>query len=190
MDPLTSLSLAANIIQCTQFLLQLFRSTKQIVAAGSSDDCQYLDSITSQLSDFHSKLSNRDHPDLSNSNQAPFVATRRQLEELAGACQIDCDKLLQLLKRFRIKDGTKKHWWQPFHKALVEIWTQSDVSRLRMRIQERQDKMVLLLCGASRYNTTLRPRCISVQVQVASADTGSLWFSTNLGKLLTIPANS
>ena len=151
MDPLSALSLAANIIQFVDFTFGLLNSTHEIHGSisGTSKQYQDLGDVHTKLLEFSTQL--KDDQSLGagsrrTQNESQYAAG---LKETAEACSKDCERLLQTVDNLKIKSGTGKRWWQSFSKAILEVWAAKDVDLLRSRIDERRTLIVLKLCAIS-----------------------------------------
>jgi len=148
MDPLSALGLASNVVQFVQFAVSLVNGTREIhsSAVGASDSSQRLDGIYTTLSKFGKALGARSRR---GTEEKPSVHAQA-LEDMAAGCQQDCNALLELVHRFRVRPGSKAKWWRSFQKMMLETWSQSEVEKLKQRISDSQGLMVVLLCGISR----------------------------------------
>ena len=151
MDPLAALSLAGNVVQFTQYAFQLVNGAVAIYqsASGASAQNQHLEGIHVKLSDFSENMQMW----LQSRHAAPAGPASKYasgLMELTRSCKDDCDQLLGILSRLRVRQGTKGRFWQSFQKAMLEVWKSDDISRLKERIRDAQRAMTLQLCAISR----------------------------------------
>ena len=149
MDPLSALSLAGNVVQFVQFAFRLLNSTQKIYssASGRSSNGQHLEEVYSRLSDFSITLKGWvEHREAVGGHRAPV----KGLKETVTSCKDDCDKLLDIIEKLRVKSGTKRRWWHSFSKAMHEVWHSDDIESLRARIADSRQLMVLKLCAISR----------------------------------------
>ena len=144
MDALAALSLAGNVLQFVQFTSGILRSTRKIYnsAAGVSDECEQLDNVYSKLSEFSVQLGNRITLDSVKIDDSDIV-------ECANMCKKDCDALLVITDKLRIKDSIKRRWWHSFAIAIQEVWKSSEIDSLRACIEQHRNFMVLKLCTVS-----------------------------------------
>ena len=158
MEPLTALSLAGNLVQFVQFASGLLSSTREIYrsANGASDKCEHLDSICGKLSTFSDQL--RDWKSQQSENADRFNMYE-DLENSASFCEKDCQTLLGLVERLKVKSGSKKNRWQSFTKAVREVWHSDELDALKARLIERQNMVVLQLCTISAYAFTHYLHC-------------------------------
>ena len=146
MDPLSVLSVVGNVVQFVQFTFGLLTSSKRIYnsASGISTDCEDLENVYSKLSTFSNQLVN------TNFSIANAVSDHTsEIQEIATACKEDCEKLLGLVNKLRLRSNVSKRGWQSFSKAVLELWTAKDLESLRKRIAEARGLLILKLCAIS-----------------------------------------
>ena len=146
MDPLSVLSVVGNAVQFVQFTFGLLNSSKKIYnsASGSSADCEDLKKIYSKLSTFSNQL-----VDTSFTVTNAALDHTSEIQEIARACKEDCEKLLDLVNKLRLKSKTSKIWWQSFSKAILELWSSKDLENLKIRIADARGLLILKLCAVS-----------------------------------------
>lgn len=148
MDALTTLSLAANILQFVQFTSSLLQSTRKIYksASGVSDQCEHLGNVYSELSKFSVELGKQPVQKVASSSQK---IDDSDVVDCAKLCMKDCDALLGIINKLRVRDDTKNRWWHSFAKAIRECWKSSEIESLKARIGRHRDVMILKLCTDS-----------------------------------------
>ena len=152
MDPLSALSLAANVIQFVDFSFELLNSSRKIYnsISGTSEDGQHLQKVHSELPAFSTQLrddKNHSAKVIPAENQSEHSSS---LRETAEACRKDCERLLGIIEKLKVKSGTRRKWWQSFSIAILEVWKSKDVERLKKRIDEYRNSMILKLCAISK----------------------------------------
>ena len=116
MEPLTSLSLAANILQFIEFGCKLFLTTREIYATGNTTEHAHLESITDNLREISDRLKSPDELQLSND-----VPGEKQLREIAAECYVVATQLSDALKMLKSKNNHGKKW-ESFVQALSLLW--------------------------------------------------------------------
>jgi hypothetical protein len=155
MDPCTALAVAGNILQFIQFVGGLLNSARQIHAspAGISVSGDHVQDVCSALVDFGARLQpppgeSQEHLDSGQKgSQHAHV-----LLECAAACSTDCEELIRITEKLKVKAGSKPtRCWRSFQAALAEVWKSSEIEDLRRRVADRQRLMILQLCAVSRF---------------------------------------
>ena len=157
MDPLSALGLAGNVVAFVQFSASLVKGTYSIYNSptGQSGELQDLESIYSKLAELSSKLG-KPRPggvcDI-NGNDGETesdIAQAGSLEQLAEMCREDCEKLLSIVSKLKVKGSRRSRPWKCFAKAMGEIWRSNDIIKLQKRIDSCEHAMVVQLCATSR----------------------------------------
>ncbi|MCJ1334366.1 hypothetical protein MMC10_011075, partial [Thelotrema lepadinum] len=151
MDPLSSLSLAGNVLQFIQFTFALLNSTKKLYnsPSGTSGDSQHLEDVHKRLLEFSVQLQG---PAVPTTGSANGLLNASDLRRTAETCKQDCQKLLDTVDKLRVKSGTKRKWWQSFAKAMHEVWVSDDLESLKKRIDDSRTSMILRFCAISSEN--------------------------------------
>lgn len=151
MDPFTTLSTAGNVLQFLQFVGSLLNSTRKLhaSASGITVENEHVHDIYSKLIVFNESLQRRYESD-------PQGATTKasihgpEIASCASACQRDCEELLRIVTKLRIKSDSRSRYWRSFQAALTEVWNSGEIKDLKERIAERQRAITLQLCAISR----------------------------------------
>jgi hypothetical protein len=154
MEALTALSVAGNVLQFVQFLAELVNDTRQIysTAAGATSQNQNIEDIYGKLIDFNARLQS---VPLSQDLGPGTLKHCEALAASAASCKGDCEKLIAMVEKLKVKDGKAPRQWRSFQAALAGVWGSSDIKQLKKRIDDRQRAMILQLCSISRF---LHPR--------------------------------
>ena len=158
MDPLSALSITANVAQFVQFTFELFKGAERIYASasGASAASQHLEGVYSRLSELSVVLQAWQAPtSLSDAGIVPSVHWNA-VKSLAQGCETDCQELLRVTAKLKTKAGTKCRWWQCFGKALLEVLSREEVRAIERRITEYQASMMVHLCAISRLVAFIR----------------------------------
>jgi len=155
MELLSALGLAGNVVQFSQFALELFSKSKEIYdsRSGISADSEHLERICTKLQDFIEKFTQQDNPSTSVGSTAPTSPSNPEVEirEVVKACKEDCEKLLEITASLRTVRRSKMKAWRSFSDALKEVTKATDIKRLKGRIKESQDIIVIGMLAMSRF---------------------------------------
>ncbi|OIW32071.1 hypothetical protein CONLIGDRAFT_612403 [Coniochaeta ligniaria NRRL 30616] len=169
MDPISALGLAANVLQFLQFTTGLFGSAQRLYVSASdaSADCQHLENVYSRLSELNVALQTSQSRTASTAQPSSHWDN---LKALAQKCDSDCQELLSATAKLKVKNAPKRRWWKCFHKALLEVWTQEELRRIKCRIEDYQGSMTVYLCAISAEGI----ETIKLDLDQLKADTRTL----------------
>jgi hypothetical protein len=128
LDPLTTLGLASNILQFLDFTAKLIAGSRAISKsqAGLSEDTAYLrnkaENITILIDGFLA-------------SGGSLIYLREELE----SCKIMARSLLEALEKLEIKGPKTK--WKSFLVALKEVWSETKISSMSLRLTEIQTQV-------------------------------------------------
>jgi len=145
LDPLTSVGLAANIIQFITFANSLFSEGHEIYksATGVTAENEELELVFRDLSQLSESLQ-KASPSSSASSSSSSCSS--EINELARTCQKVAEELLSVVESLRVKDGGKKRRrWHSFVQALRTVWEKERIIGLRNRLDMIQKQLVLKL---------------------------------------------
>ena len=150
MEVLTAIGLAGNIVQFVSFASALISKSHEIhsSATGCTDRVTYLDTIYGKLRDFSSELQSGQFNGRSSSQR--LVAHDTRIKELSNSCRIDCDKLLEIVRKLQSDNGSKGPW-RSFRKALKIHWMKEYIDDLERRLSGTQATLTLAICAVTRY---------------------------------------
>lgn len=144
MDPVTTLGVAAAVLQFIQFSSGLFKGVYSIykVSRGPSSEPNSLDTIHERLQDISSDLSGPvQRPDHCSKNET-------RLYDLAKSCHEDCNVLIARIEKLRGKSGPRAVW-SSFREALKESFNTRDNSlrQLQERVMQYESSITLHICA-------------------------------------------
>ncbi|KAJ5360510.1 hypothetical protein N7517_009701 [Penicillium concentricum] len=170
MDPLTALGLASNVVQFVQFASNLVKIAVEVrrSSSGCTDDILTLDTLYGQLNDFNSELlSGRDNASsYLNGPGSKSNKNSTSLRTLSLLCQSDCEKLLLVVRKLKVQDGSRGRW-QSFRTALKSLWEKEDIEDLERRLQRTQMTMTFHICALASHAQEVNA-CRLTQLQTES----------------------
>lgn len=172
LDPLTSISLATNVVQLVDFGLKVATTGRQIAATGSTQEQRHLEHMSKNISRLCDEIESQSQEasvagiqrtehkesqetltssttmDNTDMTQVSALAyrTRNAAEEL--------DMLLQGLKldnpgrddtNAEMTTGSRKRKRSAFNRTIKALWKDSDVQKLRKQLGELQQELILSL---------------------------------------------
>ncbi len=150
MDPLTALGVAGNVVAFVQFASSLITGTHNIYRSpsGQSKDAQTLEEIYATLFALSTKLG----PSGDGSIGKETAGGPTGLQQLAGVCRQDCERLLGLVVGLKSRGGGGDHSkvWKSFKKALSDVCHAKEIDQLQKRIASCERAMVVHFCAASK----------------------------------------
>ncbi len=148
MDPLTSLSLASNVIQIVDFSTQLVSKGYKIYKSADGTLAENLDAeaVTNSLKTLSGKLqgsieNNRNSEGLSDDDQ--------RLINLCTKCQDLASELLTKLDRVKVTGKNLK--WKSARQALKSVCKKEDLDQLVSRLESYRSEINLHITISLRY---------------------------------------
>lgn len=144
MDPVTTLGVAAAVLQFVQFSTSLFKGVYSVykVSRGSSSGPNSLETIHGRLQDISS--------DLSGPAQRPDGCSRNEtrLYDLATSCHKDCNVLVARIEKLRGRSGPRAVW-SSFREALKESFNtrEDSLRQLHERVMQYESSVTLYICA-------------------------------------------
>ena len=150
MDPLTAIAVAGNCLQFGQFVGDLLNNAAKIYASASgiTIENEHIQDLCSKLVDFNSRLLVTNSAGNHRGDQPSQYA--QALAECASSCRKDCEELIAITTKLKVKSGNGRRRWKSFCAALAEVWKSGEIEALRARIADRERAMTLQLCAVSR----------------------------------------
>ncbi|KAF2190486.1 hypothetical protein K469DRAFT_746970 [Zopfia rhizophila CBS 207.26] len=156
MDPVTSLGVAAGVIQLVQFVTKLLSTTSAIQRAGSSTLPVFLDleSITKKLGSLSEQLSEdiRKTYDLERAG-LDLSSNDKDLQQLCSECSALSQKILTALQSAKKSKSNGK--WSSFYKALKSVWAESEIEYLNKRLQGFREQIILHIVVSLRQRDNI-----------------------------------
>lgn len=147
MDPLTALGVAGNIIQFVEFARSLVSTAYKIHGSetGSSPNNLRLEQVCEALGRLSDRLGSAapsPGPTLSPLLQSAPEEDSTALRELSQGCKKDCEKLLAILEKLKVKNGSNL-LWNSVKAALKTKMEQKAVAELERQLARAEKLMSL-----------------------------------------------
>jgi hypothetical protein len=154
MDPLTALGLSASVAQFVSFASELISKSKEIYtsARGCTEKMLTLETIYTRLRDLSTSLESSSQKDprlKAVEGTSEFVNHIFAINDLSGSCKMDCDRLLEVIRKLQGRDGVKNRW-QSFTLALKTVWKGSEIEELEQKLHHAQTTLTLHICALTR----------------------------------------
>jgi hypothetical protein len=154
MDPLTALGLSASVAQFVSFASELISKSNEIYNStkGCTGKVLTLETVYAQLRDLSSSLESSSQKDArleAVEGTSDFVKHVFAINDLSWSCKKDCDRLLEVLRKLQVGDGSKNRW-QSFTLALKTVWKRNEIADLEQRLHHVQATLTLHLCALTR----------------------------------------
>ncbi|KAG6356861.1 hypothetical protein INS49_014735 [Diaporthe citri] len=144
MDPLTAFGLAANVVSFVSFASGLIKTTVELHRSGSDaeDDVLSLEKVYRDLETQSSELERTAH-----GNTPPWVPTPDECEaektvlavkRLAELCKGDCDELLQITDKLRLRRGDLGSKWKSFRVAIRKSHSKLQDQSVELQIDQNE----------------------------------------------------
>ncbi|KAH7169962.1 hypothetical protein EDB81DRAFT_150316 [Dactylonectria macrodidyma] len=154
MESLAALGLAANVLQFVQLAAGLLNSTRTIYnsASGVSEEAEGLEEIYTKLSQISQDIKTGIE---GGEGVTRLSAGRTNLGTIAGQCKIECDHLVDIVGKLKVKESSKHRFWNSLRSALGEFMKRDEIAKMKERIDSYEKTMVLELCAISSENTAI-----------------------------------
>jgi hypothetical protein len=149
MDPLSSLSLAVNIIQIVDFSSKLVKAAAEInnSADGELVEHSELKSTTESLS---RQVNELDKTLDAKNLEKVLSEDERDLRRLGQECSGVIAELLSALNKLQVQGTSKK--WKSFRQALLTIWHRENIDAFEKRLKRFREQMVMDTLSTLRYS--------------------------------------
>ncbi|KAL1850642.1 hypothetical protein Daus18300_012853 [Diaporthe australafricana] len=160
MDPVTAFGLAASVVQFVNFAGGLLNKSIEIHdsvsglpnALNIQEAYQVLAGLSSSLRDF---------------TDADVSTVDRQIRQdldslgaLASTCKSDCDTLLDILGKLRIKDGPSRRI-KSLRAAFIAFRKEDEIKHLEKRLAESERQISLYFCRISNFYHVCHTRALN-----------------------------
>lgn len=148
MDPLTAVSLAANIIQFVDFTSKLVFSARSIwqSTTGSRAEDDELDLVAQSITRLHENVVILERIPLAS---AKLTRREKSLLPLQQACVSLGNDLISTLDKLRVSEPRKK--WKSVRVALVSVWKEEKVKQMEARLMKLQRQIDSHLISDIQY---------------------------------------
>ncbi|XDG05519.1 hypothetical protein ABKA04_005134 [Annulohypoxylon sp. FPYF3050] len=148
MDPISALSLAANIAQFVDMGVSVVRNTQEIVVGGATISTLHLASLANDIQNIGTSMASK--------RQASSFDTLSQEEkdlcDLAAKCVETAKELQQCLNNIQVSANRRKRW-DSVLTAIKTIWTAEKIKMINQRLSDYRSQLslrVLLALNRSR----------------------------------------
>ena len=154
MDPLTALGLSANVAQFISYTFSLVSKSQEIYSSAQrcTSKVLTLEAVCAQLRDFSTslELSSQRNPKLEAvQEESRFKNHVYAINDLSRLCKIDCDRLLEVVRKLQGGSGLKSRW-QSFKLAFMTVWKGNEILDLEQRLHHVQQTLTLHICALTR----------------------------------------
>lgn len=149
LDPVSALSLAANVVQFVDFGCKIFSESREVYksAAGCSQQYIELEVLDRSLSRLSDNLG----------ASASFVAAsfgpsekEKAMVELAVSCKEVADETLSAIQNLKLHESNHRKW-RSLHAALKTVWNAKKIKNLQLRIDGFSRQLTLQLAAVVWY---------------------------------------
>lgn len=143
MDPISTLSLVANIFEVISFASELVSTGNRIYhsADGLQDKDITAEELANDLRDLTTGLSNSQAKWMQAHGSAPLDANDLRLRNICERCNETAVELGVQLQKLRVKDGAKFRRLKAYRQALVSVWREDEVEKLSSRLEKYQREL-------------------------------------------------
>lgn len=172
MEAIAIVSLVSNVVQFVTFAKDLISTGIEIhqSTSGVSEDTLNINALYGKLCDFSTNIrSITEQRFLADGDIASAVSA---IKQLAAICKGDCDRLLNITKKLKIKPEDKTHW-KTFKTILRKTMAQGEISQMEEHLTRTQTTLTLHVCTITRFaGPDLLPMTIADSTAVAPGRPG------------------
>jgi hypothetical protein len=154
MDPITALGLASNAVQFLSFGTELLKTARAIHRTTSTgvSEVLTLEKVYGDLKNLNSELLSgcANSSSYLNGPGSQPDQQNTSFRTLILSCQTDCEKLLDIVEKLKMQDGSKGRW-QSFRTALKVFWAKDEIDELKSRLTRAQTSIIYHICVLARY---------------------------------------
>jgi 6-phosphogluconate dehydrogenase len=147
MDPISALGIAAAAVQFIDFGSKLVSRSKEIYQSSSGFSAEHVD-LTETTNKMIS-LSQNLESTLQNSASQTLEFHESQLLEVCRQCLQISSELITAINKIRTQGGHRK--WNSFEQAFKSIWSQGQLDKLRKRLDESRQQLIVHILVSLRY---------------------------------------
>lgn len=152
MDPLTTLGVAANVIQLVQFAGKLISESQEAYDSldGTSHRNTHLEAMALNLQTLLAQLSKEPTEPASilpsRAESSARTSAEENLKQLVTDSKEIAKQLLMTLQNLKVQVGNRR--WRSVKQALTSAWKQKDIAELQTRLSDirQQIDTTLLIC--------------------------------------------
>ena len=159
MDPLSAISLAANIAQFLDYATKLVSKGHALYKSSEGALAENLDleAIANSLTDVNSRVvqSYCRIPGTASSTATTSVLDQQSLKSIAESCDKVAKQLLDILQRLKVQGSHRK--WKSVRQAFKSVWNKAHIDDLRKRMEGYREQMIFHLVAVGRYGHAIGP---------------------------------
>ena len=143
LDPLSSLSLAASILQFIEFSSKLISKTNEIRKTGTTEDVVDLEYVSTSLDEICEGIqTDNQNSALDDGLSKLDLANKHRMDDIARACQGVAKDISTALNKLAQKK-CQSHKWQSFYQALQLVWKRDRIDRLGAKLNDLRSQLTL-----------------------------------------------
>jgi hypothetical protein len=145
MESLTTLGLAANIVQFVDYSTRLLAEASEVYhsATGLSKEYVELRDVADNLKDLVERL-------VAPTNPGPTSSAQAEISKIALSAKTVAKDLISTIETLKVNDGSKKGW-RSFRQALSTLWNKEKIVGLQKRLDAFRDQLSIQILAHVRY---------------------------------------
>jgi hypothetical protein len=145
MESLTTLGLAANIVQFVDYSTRLLAEASEVYhsATGLSKEYVELRDVADNLKDLVERL-------VAPTNPGPTSSAQAEISKIALSAKTVAKDLISTIETLKVSDGSKKGW-RSFRQALSTLWNKEKIVGLQKRLDAFRDQLSIQILAHVRY---------------------------------------
>lgn len=137
LDPMTALSLAANVVQFVDFASKIVSKGRRIYLSenGALPKNLELEVVTNDLLRLAQSLRNDGLSTGTLNNE------EKSLQTMSDECSKIAEELLRRLEKLKVKSDAKQRGWKSLRQALKSVWNKEELDELSERLLQFRDQL-------------------------------------------------
>jgi hypothetical protein len=137
LDPMSALSLAANIVQFVDFTSKIVSKGRRIYLSkcGALPKNLELEVVTNDLSRLAESLRN------DGISTGTMSEEETSLQTMCDECSKIAEELLRRLEKLEVKSDAKQRGWKSLRQALKSVWNKEELDELSERLMHFRDQL-------------------------------------------------
>jgi hypothetical protein len=137
LDPMTALSLAANVVQFVDFAGKIVSKGRRIYLSenGALPKNLELEVVTNDLLRLAQSLRN------DGLSTGTLNDEEKSLQAMSDECSKIAEELLRRLEKLKIKSDAKQRGWKSLRQALKSVWNKEELDELSERLLQFRDQL-------------------------------------------------
>jgi hypothetical protein len=139
-----------SLVSSVTFAKELISTTVDIrnSTSGTSDSILSINAVYTKLSGFSAHMKTISDTKILAEGEIAYALSA--IKDLSAVCSNDCDNLLRITEKLRVKPEGKTTW-KAFKATLRTAMMQNEISQMEERLNRSQATLTLHICAITRF---------------------------------------